>query len=119
MKKILVIDDERTVRTVLQRMLEQESFEVMTAVNGLEGIELHANNSFDIIITDLFMPGMDGIETIVNLKKEYPDSKIIAMTGVIGRFHRDFLKSAHLLGANKTLIKPFSKEKLIECVNSL
>ncbi len=119
MKKILVIDDERTVRTVLKHMLEQESFEVMTAVNGYEGIELHATNSFDIIITDLFMPEMDGIETIVNLKKEYPKAKIIAMTGVIGRFHRDFLKSAHLLGANKTLIKPFSKEKLIECVNNL
>ncbi len=113
MPRILVIDDEEMVRETLRLVLENKGYEVEEAENGADGIDLQRKNPFDLIITDILMPTQEGIGTIVELKKEFKDIRIIAISGG-GRTDKvDYLESASMLGANKVLAKPFSNEELV------
>ena len=119
MKKILVIDDEEQMRDMLQRLLEQRGYEVMKAPNGKVGARLCKEEQIDLVITDLLMPEMDGIETIMELKRELPDVKIIAISGGGRIGPEDYLKMANSLGARYTFTKPFSTKELLEAVKDL
>ena len=81
MARILIIDDEPQIRSMLKLMLEREDYEVVEAPDGVEGIKVYRQNPADLIITDLIMPNKDGIGMIIDLKKEFPDVNIIAMSG--------------------------------------
>jgi len=81
-KRILIIDDEQIVLEVLRKILELEGYEVVTAANGDEGLELFSQKPFDLVITDMVMPEKDGLQTILDLRKEDPDLAVIAMSGV-------------------------------------
>lgn len=117
MGNILVIDDESNVRLLIRKMLESEGHTIIEASDGFEGVEHYHNSQVDVVITDLIMPDKEGLETIHELKKEYPDIKIIAMSGTENRdIH---LGTAKLLGATDVLTKPFKKEALLMKIREL
>ena len=119
MASILIIDDDNQFRTLLRKMLERKGYEVIEASEGKEGIKLYRNNPADLIITDLIMPEKDGIETIQELKKDFPDIKIIAISGGGRLGPRDYLNVAKMLGAQKTLTKPIELPDLLKAIEEL
>ena len=119
MARILIIDDEPQIRSMLKLMLEREGYEVVEAPDGVEGIKVYRQNPADLIITDLIMPNKDGIGMIIDLKKEFPNVKIIAMSGGGLNKPDGYLKGAKKLGAACTLTKPIDREKMLEAVREI
>jgi CheY-like chemotaxis protein len=116
MKRILIIDDEPQIRSMLRLMLERDGYEVFEAPDGIEGIRFYRQNPVDLIITDLIMPNKDGIGMIIELKKEFPEAKIIAMSGGGLNKPEGYLKGAQKLGATCTLTKPIDREEMLRTV---
>ncbi|CAB1056260.1 hypothetical protein D1BOALGB6SA_996 [Olavius sp. associated proteobacterium Delta 1] len=115
---ILLIDDEESFRCVIKQVLVNDGFEVVEAANGKEGIQYFYEKPADMIITDIIMPEKEGIETIIELKKAFPDVKLIAMSGG-GWYGTDIdFDMAKKLGA-KTLDKPFALQELLDVVHEL
>ncbi|MBW1635787.1 MAG: response regulator [Deltaproteobacteria bacterium] len=119
MKRILIIDDEQIVLEVLCKILELEGYEVVTAASGDEGIELFAQNPFDLVVTDMVMPGKDGLQTILALRQESPDLAVIAMSGGGTISKERYLAVAGYLDGIVTITKPFSLESITEAVAEL
>lgn len=120
MNSILVIDDDVDVRQCVREILEHTGYSVLEAENGSVGLGLFRRNNVDLVIVDLFMPEKEGIETIIELRKEFPDLKIIAISGGIPGYGPDnFLNIAQKLGANSSLDKPFNMEQLLAAVKKL
>lgn len=118
MKRILIIDDDQAVRALVQRALRADGYETRTAGDGDEGIRSYREAPADLVIVDLFMPAKEGIETIMELRQEFPDVKIIAMSGGLhGRMN--LLSAAGHLGAHRTLAKPFGAGELLAAVREL
>ncbi len=112
MHKILMIDDEKSVREGMQKMLEIKGFSVNIAADGIEAIEIIEKEEPDLVITDIIMPEKDGIEVILEIKKNHKGIKIIAISGG-GRINaQDHLEIASQFGVNSTLTKPFSFDEL-------
>ncbi len=119
MRSVLVIDDDDKVRTMLRQSLEREGYDVLEAGDGKEGLKIFREKGADLIITDLIMPEKEGLETITELRQDYPDVKVIAISGG-GRVSPDeYLHLAKSLGAHLTLTKPFEREELLEAVRDL
>ena len=116
---ILIIDDDNQFRTMLRKMLERNGYEVIEASDGKEGIKLYRKNPTDLIITDLIMPEKDGIETIQELKKDFSDIKIIAISGGGRLGPQDYLHLAKMLGAQRTLTKPIELPELLKTIKEL
>lgn len=116
MKRILVVDDEAQIRSMLTQMLEQEGYEVYTAENGEEGFTLVGRHSFDLVITDMIMPVKDGLKFIMELVRDYPDLKILAISGGGAIKAERYLTMAGYLGDIATLEKPFKREALLDVV---
>ena len=116
MKQILIMDDESQIRSMLKKMLEQEGFNVIVASDGKEGMNLFKKEPCDLVITDIIMPGKEGIEIIQALRKEYPDVPIIAMSGGGRNSPDSYLNIAKLMGAHAIFEKPIKKEKLLNAV---
>ena len=119
MTRILVIDDEELARFTIREILETADFEVDEAENGRVGIDKQKAAPFDLIITDIIMPEKEGVETIIDLKQEFPDLKIIAISGGGRTRNLDFLKLSERFGAGKILAKPFTEGQLLEAVNDV
>jgi len=119
MARILVIDDEPNILMMLKRMLEKAGYDVDIAVNGEEGLALFKKFPADLIITDIVMPEKEGLETIRELKKEYPNVKIIAISGGGRIDSREYLESARLFGAEKIFKKPFRQKEMVAAVKEL
>jgi len=120
MKQILVIDDERTGRLVIKKALEDAGFAVVEADNGKVGADIYRNNPTDLIITDIFMPEQDGIATILKLKKEFPEIKIIAVSGGGATLHSgEYLQHAKDFGAIHTFQKPIDPVELVKAVEAV
>jgi DNA-binding response OmpR family regulator len=115
MARILVIDDDEEVRQMLRRILEHDGHEVEEAANGDLGIRAFKANPADLVITDIIMPDKEGIETIRDLHRAYPDLKIIG--GRVGP--SDYLHAARMLGAKRTFTKPFSRQEILDTVHEL
>jgi len=118
MARILLIDDEELVRTALRKALETSEHEVVEAENGDHALVWHKKQPFDLIITDIIMPGKEGIETIMDLKQESPELPIIAISGGGPDRHMTYLETAKFFGADHMLTKPFSSEALHNCVDT-
>ena len=116
MGKILLVDDDDNLREIIGRFLRQADHVVTMAANGNEALRLVGDGVFDLVITDLVMPGKEGIETIMELRRKLPALKIIAMSGG-GHFAPEcYLAIARNLGVARTLAKPFSGEDLLAAV---
>ena len=122
MARILVIDDDRTVAFSISAMLEYEDHDVVVAEDGYSGLEAIEAGRFDAAIVDIFMPGMDGLETIQALLARRPDLPIIAISGFTMRGREvpelDFLATAVKLGATLSLSKPFRRRDIVEAVET-
>ena len=81
MTKVIIIDDEEDIRIVLKEIFAREGFEVEVASNGEEGLNLLREYGADLVITDIIMPGSDGVETAYDIRMEFPGTKIIVMSG--------------------------------------
>lgn len=119
MPYILIIDDDDSVNRMLQHVLEDAGYEVQGAPNGRTGLDYFRKRPADLLIVDILMPEKDGLETIMELREENPDVKIIAISGG-GRFDTsDYLETAKLLGAQLILTKPFDLSKLLQSIKDL
>jgi CheY-like chemotaxis protein len=119
MARILLIDDEPQLRTTLILALKRAGHQVHSAGDGEEGIAFLASRTVDIVITDIMMPRKEGIETIIELRKLYPDIKIVAISGGGRTGNVGFLEMAKKFGAAHTLAKPFTMKALVDCVRDL
>jgi two-component system, chemotaxis family, chemotaxis protein CheY len=117
--RVIVIEDNTDFRNLALRWFESYGIEAEGAANGAQGIELQRARPADVIITDIFMPDMEGIETIDGLRKEFPAAKIIAMSGRDPMVRFDVFEVAREVGATKTFKKPFRFEELVAAVREL
>lgn len=119
MERILIIDDDDLLRSILRQMLEREGYEVVDAQDGKEGVRLYRMKPTDLVITDMLMPEKEGLETIMDLRRDFPKVKIIAMSGggILGP--EVYLQMAKGPGAIPTLTKPIKREELLEAVLEL
>ncbi len=119
MAQILVIDDDEQIRGVLRRMLERAGHSVVEAADGELGTQAHRAHPADLIITDIFMPQRDGLETIVALRREFVGVKLIAISGGDRTGALDLRQEALLFGAARTLQKPFTATELLAVVGEV
>ena len=119
MALILIIDDDDQIREMLKQMLAREGYEVLAASNGKEGVRLYREKQTDLVITDIIMPEKDGLETIIALRKDFPEVKLIAMSGGGRIGPESYLQVAKRLGAAHTLPKPFGREEMLNIVREV
>lgn len=118
MATILVIDDEPRMLRVIGEMLKSAGHSVLEATSGDQGIAMIAERSIDLVITDIIMPDKEGIETITEIKQDYPDLPIVAISGGSLKGAGSYLETAAALGACATLEKPFHSFELLNVVNA-
>jgi DNA-binding NtrC family response regulator len=111
--RILVVDDEDIVRTSCSRTLSPEGYEVRLAKNGVEGLKMASEEKFDLVLTDLKMPDMDGIEVLRIIREKWPETAVIIVTGYQTV---DTAVKAIKLGAYDYIEKPFTPDALISAV---
>lgn len=116
MARILVIDDEAPIRHVLRQALELRGHTVVEAQNGAIGLRLFQTEPADLVITDILMPEVEGLECIMKLRKISPDLRIIAMSGGGLTVHIDVLSLAHPLGACRIFAKPFDLHRMVAAI---
>ena len=114
MASILIIDDEATIRGLLRSALEAVGHEVSEAVNGRQGLELYRHRPTDLVITDILMPELNGLDMLLEMTREFLDAKVIAISGAGGE--ANVLDVAKLLGARQTFKKPFNLQQLLGAV---
>ena len=118
MPSILIIDDDASVRDSLRRTLHKEGYTILEASEGKAGLKQLERSLADLILLDMFMPDKDGLETIGELRRTHPGIRIIAMSGGGFKGTVDVLHVATKLGARRTLAKPFTREQLLEAVET-
>jgi len=116
MTKILIIDDNPMAQHTISRILESAGYEVITAANGREGLAAFHLQQPDLVVSDIIMPEKEGIETIMEILRDKPGTKIIAISGGGRMGNTDLLQVAKKLGATETLAKPFDPQDLLDCV---
>lgn len=116
MSRILLIDDDRRLREMLCRGLASEGYEIIEADNGRSGLTRLREQLADLVITDILMPVQEGLETIMVIRHDFPDVKIIAISGGGNHVFSDYLSYATTFGANCALAKPFTLWQLLEAV---
>lgn len=114
--QILIIDDEEAVRESLELLLTLNGHQVTTAPDGKLGIEALERDRPGLVMTDIIMPGSEGIETILAIKAAAPDVRLIAMSGGARINGRDFLELAAEVGADACLDKPFTPDELFATI---
>lgn len=119
MARILIIDDDKVVRLSLQRLLERMGHTVREAADGASGLEICTSETIDLVITDIFMPGLNGLETIAMLRRWGLSMPVLAFTGGVPGHNLDVLKLAMEQGANKTLLKPYGLGEMQTAVTEL
>jgi CheY-like chemotaxis protein len=120
MARILVVDDVEAIRQAMAIVLEKEGHEVVQAADGLDGIRRLREAPVDLLVTDVLMPGADGIEVIKAVRQHAPQLKVIAMSGGGNQLPAGFsLKMAQAFGAKAVLYKPFENAELVEAVRSV
>ncbi len=116
MARILVVDDEPDICDLLREILSLAGYDVLVAPDGDSAMTLLRKQPVELILTDIFMPGKEGIETIMELRRDFPRVKIVAMSGGgrTGQLH--YLRDAVQLGAVRTIFKPFGEEDVLRVV---
>ena len=116
-KQILVIDDEKPIREFLKHVLEQEGFSVTQSWCGNDGLKKFHNNSFDIVITDIAIPDINGVQIIIKMRESRRPVKIIAMSGA-GKFEY-LLRIAEFYKVDATIAKPFVRDEVLSVVRNV
>lgn len=129
MTRVMIIDDEEDIRIVLKEVFSRAGFDVVVASDGNEGLNLLREQPADLVITDIIMPGSDGVETAYDIRMEFPKTKIIVMSGGgnLGPVDYEpsaisttaYLASAEAVGADLTITKPFDRDELIRAAREL
>ena len=129
MAKIIVIDDEEDIRNVLKEVLCRAGHDVEVAANGDDGIQLLRDHGADLVVTDVIMPGKDGVDTAYEIRMEFPNTRIIVISGGGKVTPIDYepeaisttayLASATAAGADMTLTKPFDRDEILDAVSEL
>lgn len=129
MTRVIIIDDEEDIRVVLKEIFVRAGFDAAVASDGAEGLSLIRETGADLVITDIIMPGSDGVETAYDIRMEFPKTKIIVMSGGgnTGPLSYEpsaiatnaYLASAEAIGADMTITKPFDREELIKAAKDL
>jgi len=117
--KILVIDDEEEVRRAIGKILVRAGHDVLEAPDGKVALSLLKEEATDLVICDLFMPEMDGVEVLRQLRRDYPNLRVAAISGGAYQGRVQLLDVAKALGAVAVLGKPFQPRQLLELVNDL
>ena len=117
MARILIIEDDKQFRTSVGQILKAANYEIVLAADGNEGIQKQMAEPADLIITDLYMPDREGLETIQQLRKDFPAVPIIAISG--GNMSGTMLTIASKVGADKILQKPFDAKTLLDAVKEV
>jgi CheY-like chemotaxis protein len=117
---ILVIEDDEDIRQMICDILDDDGYDTLQASNGLEGIEvLRKHSDIGIIVTDLLMPEKEGLETITEIRKDYPRLRILAISGGGICIPESYLSLAKAMGADATLSKPFGSRELLNAIEKL
>ena len=119
MPKILIVDDDDDVRRTLRRILERDGHVVVDCANGQEALRALTAQRPDLVITDVYMPEMDGIEFLVALREGDPDLPVLAVSGGARNSAEFVLEDASQLGANAVLPKPYKIEDMLTAVRDL
>src|SRR5690349_8733083 len=112
MGKILVVDDNEDIRISMLLLLQCAGYAVRTAKDGFEGLKLYREDPPDVVIADLAMPEMDGVEMMAKIRQEFPASRIVAISGFSERKQADYLSVAKAMGAVETFVKPVESNAL-------
>jgi CheY-like chemotaxis protein len=116
MARILVVDDDEDLRRVAARMLTAAGHEVAEVADGSQAIDAYRAHPSDLVLSDIYMPGVDGVEAIIRLREEFPDIRIVAISGGGYRDQDEVLDMAARLGARATLTKPLERRTLLKTV---
>ncbi|MCH8134397.1 MAG: response regulator [Proteobacteria bacterium] len=118
MSQVLIVDDSHSIRELLCSVLRKAGFDVTSAIDGKEGLKTARKGSYDLVITDINMPEMDGIELLGKLRKlpEYAFKPILILTT---EFSQEMKQRGKDAGATGWLVKPFDPEKLIEVISRI
>lgn len=119
MARILLVDDDPDLCFVLKRLLERHGHDTSAAPNGKEALQSLGESPFDIVITDLLMPEMDGIELIMTVRMKYPQLKVIAISGGGRLSPEHYLKMARLMKVSHIFQKPVKAADLLTAINDL
>ncbi len=120
MARILIVDDDTSVRATMRKFLMAEGHEVVEAPDGTVALRAYREHPADLVITDIFMPETDGIETTIRLHQEFPDAKVVAISGGGYEFDKEhMLQVAARLGAVRVLAKPIAQSDLLDVVREL
>ena len=129
MAKIIVIDDEADIRNVLKEVLERAGHDVDIADSSDAGLDILRDKGADLVITDIIMPGKDGVDTVYQIRMEFPKTRVIVISGGGNIMPMDYqpsaistsayLASANVAGADVTLTKPFERDEILNAVNDL
>ena len=119
MQRILLIDDNEEMRSMLGQMIREAGFDVVLAANGNEGIAQYRSAPADLIITDIIMPEKGGLQTIVEIRRDYPKARVIAMSGGFKSHSDDHGALAKIMGVDRILAKPFSRDDLLGAVDEV
>ena len=115
MKRILIVDDNIMMRKLIRNIFSDHDYDFEEAENGLEGLEIARKFDIDLVITDIIMPKMEGIELIMHLKRDFPNIKIVAISG--GKPY--YLYMAKKLGIEKIFTKPLNIQEFLIAVKKL
>ena len=118
-KRVLVVDDDADMRLTLKLALELAGYAVEVAANGAEALEVQRREAADVLITDIFMPDSDGFEAIDAFRRQFPQTKIVVVSGGAQFSKRDYLPDAELMGVDATLQKPFEVDALLGLLRNL
>jgi len=119
MALIMIVDDDAHIQLALRQIVESAGHRVIEASNGQDAIDLFEEFRPDLVITDVFMPHMDGIETIRVIRRMTPAARIIAISGGCVGSGWNYLESVVVLGANLALQKPFTCSQLLSAIDRL
>ncbi len=119
MSRILVVDDDPISRQILRAMLEKEGHVISEAEDGVRAINNYDKGEIDLVITDIFMPEKEGVQTVRELMKENPDVKIIAVSGGSSSANYDSLDWVKMFGVKYTFTKPFNSKEIIAAIDEL
>lgn len=119
MRNILVVDDDKSLRDLLAAILREQGYSVQTAEEGNAALSHMESEKFDLVISDIIMPGKEGIETIREIRQAHPDVQIIAMStgGSLG--NAQILEYARMIGAHEAIRKPVELQGLIDTIERM
>lgn len=119
MIRILIVDDDEQVRCFMREVLESSGYEVAEAGNGYEALQMQEMSPASMVITDIFMPVMEGVQTICEFRRRFQGTRIIAMSGGSELGLGDYLAEAEAFGADATMPKPVRMDTLLSLTAGL